>query len=71
MAPAEPADADHSVPEPGLEGASLQAELALHGTAVLERGVVPGALVLLGDGEILWSGPVSYTHLTLPTILLV
>lgn len=57
MAPAEPADADHSAPEPGPEGASLQAELALHGTAVLERGVVPGALVLLGDGEILWSGP--------------
>lgn len=33
------------------------AELALHGTAVLEQGLVPDALLLIAGGEILWAGP--------------
>ncbi|APX32276.1 N-acetylglucosamine-6-phosphate deacetylase [Brachybacterium sp. P6-10-X1] len=43
------ATSDHS-PAP------LPVDLALHGTAVLEQGVVPGALVLIAGGHVIWSG---------------
>ncbi|ASK64808.1 N-acetylglucosamine-6-phosphate deacetylase [Brachybacterium avium] len=33
------------------------AELALRGTAVLEQGLVPDALLLIDGGDILWAGP--------------
>lgn len=39
--------------------ASLIAELALRGTAVLEQGLVPDALLLLEGGDIIWSGPAA------------
>jgi N-acetylglucosamine-6-phosphate deacetylase len=35
----------------------LTVDLALRGTAVLEQGVVPGALVLISDERIRWAGP--------------
>jgi N-acetylglucosamine-6-phosphate deacetylase len=35
----------------------VRAVLAVRGTAVLEQGVLPGALLLLGGGRILWAGP--------------
>jgi N-acetylglucosamine-6-phosphate deacetylase len=38
-------------------GTALAADVAVRGTAVLEEGVLPGALVLLGGGRILWAGP--------------
>lgn len=37
----------------------LHADLAVHGTAVLPHGVVPGALVLVGGNRILFAGPAS------------
>lgn len=37
--------------------APVQADLAIHGTAVLEHGLVPGALVLIGGDRILYAGP--------------
>lgn len=40
--------------------ASLIAELALRGTAVLEQGLVPDALLLLEGGDIIWSGPAAH-----------
>lgn len=42
-----------------LSPAPLPVELALHGTAVLEQGVVPDALVLIAGGDILWAGPAA------------
>jgi len=35
----------------------VSAELALRGTAVLEQGLVPDALLLIAGGEILYAGP--------------
>ena len=40
--------------------ASNIAELALRGTAVLEQGLVPDALLLLEGGDIIWSGPAAH-----------
>lgn len=37
----------------------LTADLVLRGTAVLEQGLVPDALVLIGGGDILWAGPAA------------
>lgn len=37
----------------------LTADLALRGTAVLEQGLVPDALLLIGGEDILWAGPAS------------
>lgn len=53
MSPADPASSPTSSTHPDV----LRADLALHGTAVLERGLAPGAVVLLADGHVLWSGP--------------
>jgi N-acetylglucosamine-6-phosphate deacetylase len=39
--------------------APVAAELALRGTAVLEQGLVPDALLLSGGGDILWAGPAA------------
>lgn len=52
MSPADPASSPTSSTHPDV----LRADLALHGTAVLERGLVPGAVVLLAGGQVLWSG---------------
>lgn len=50
--------ADHTpVPASSERPEVLRADLTLHGTAVLERGLVPGAVVLLANGHVLWSGP--------------
>ncbi|PZP16577.1 MAG: N-acetylglucosamine-6-phosphate deacetylase [Brachybacterium faecium] len=53
MSPADPASSPTSSTHPDV----LRADLALRGTAVLERGLAPGAVVLLADGHVLWSGP--------------
>ena len=47
-----------ATPSPGSP--ALTAELALHGTAVLEQGLVPDALLLIGGGDILWAGPAAH-----------
>ncbi|MFC7376715.1 N-acetylglucosamine-6-phosphate deacetylase [Brachybacterium sp. GCM10030268] len=39
---------------------NVPVDLALSGTAVLERGVLPGALVLIAGGDIVWSGPAAH-----------
>jgi len=39
---------------------ALSAELALHGTAVLEQGLVPDALLLIAGEDILWAGPAAH-----------
>ena len=39
--------------------AALTAELVLRGTAVLEQGLVPDALLLVDGGDILWAGPAA------------
>ncbi|MDN5820211.1 MAG: amidohydrolase family protein [Brachybacterium sp.] len=39
---------------------AVAAELALHGTAVLEQGLVPDALLLIDGGDILWAGPAAH-----------
>ena len=41
---------------PDHSPAPLPVDLALHGAAVLEQGVVPGALVLVAGGHVIWSG---------------
>lgn len=38
---------------------ALTAELVLRGTAVLEQGLVPDALLLIDGGDILWAGPAA------------
>ncbi|WP_114855326.1 N-acetylglucosamine-6-phosphate deacetylase [Brachybacterium sp. YJGR34] len=43
-------------PAPG----STAAELAVRGSAVLENGLVPDALLLVAGGEILWAGPAAH-----------
>lgn len=56
------ASPDHSS-APGRSASSPTAvpvELAVHGTAVLEQGVVPDALILLAGGDIIWSGPAAH-----------
>ena len=45
---------------PSPDSPALTAELALHGTAVLEQGLVPDALLLIGGGDILWAGPAAH-----------
>lgn len=45
---------------PSPHSASVTADLALRGTAVLEQGLVPDALVLIGGGRILWAGPAAH-----------
>ena len=47
-----------ATPSPGSP--ALTAELALHGTAVLEQGLVPDALLLIDGGDILWAGPAAH-----------
>lgn len=42
---------------PSPQPPGLTAELAVHGTAVLEQGLVPDALLLIAGGDILWAGP--------------
>lgn len=37
----------------------LTCDLALHGTAVLPGGLMPGALVLISGQDIIWSGPAA------------
>ncbi|MDN5685508.1 MAG: amidohydrolase family protein [Brachybacterium sp.] len=44
---------------PDHSSAPLPVDLALHGTAVLEQGVVPGALVLIAGGHVVWAGPAA------------
>ncbi|HEX7352429.1 N-acetylglucosamine-6-phosphate deacetylase [Brachybacterium sp.] len=39
---------------------TLTVDLSLHGTAVLEQGLVPGALLLIADGDIVWAGPAAH-----------
>lgn len=57
MSPADPTShASVSSPAPSERPKTLEVGLALRGTAVLERGLVPGALVLVEDGHVLWSG---------------
>jgi N-acetylglucosamine-6-phosphate deacetylase len=46
-------------PVPSPHDPPLQADLALTGTAVLERGVLPDALVLIAGSRIEWAGPRS------------
>lgn len=58
MTPADPRPAAPAA-EGAVTTAPLRVDLALHGTAVLDRGLVPGALVLVADGEVLWSGPAA------------
>lgn len=41
---------------PASHSPAVAAELALRGTAVLARGLVPDALLLIADGDILWAG---------------
>lgn len=38
---------------------ALTPELVLRGTAVLEQGLVPDALLMIDGGEILWAGPAA------------
>ena len=45
---------------PSPDSPALTAELALHGTAVLEQGLVPDALLLIDGGDILWAGPAAH-----------
>ena len=45
---------------PSPDSPALTTELALHGTAVLEQGLVPDALLLIGGGDILWAGPAAH-----------
>ncbi|MGP5079091.1 N-acetylglucosamine-6-phosphate deacetylase [Brachybacterium alimentarium] len=40
--------------------APLAVDLALHGTTVLEQGVVPDGLVLISGADVVWSGPASH-----------
>ena len=47
-----------ATPSPGSP--ALTAELALHGTAVLEQGLVPDALLLIDGGDIVWAGPAAH-----------
>lgn len=44
---------------PAGRSAALTVEIALRGTAVLEQGLVPDALVLIDGGDVVWSGPAS------------
>lgn len=48
-----------TAPAPQLSPA-VDAELALRGTAVLEQGLVPDALVLISGGDVLWAGPAAH-----------
>ena len=45
---------------PSPDSPALTAELALHGTAVLEQGLVPDALLLIDGGDIVWAGPAAH-----------
>ncbi|MGP9539411.1 N-acetylglucosamine-6-phosphate deacetylase [Brachybacterium sp. AOP43-C2-M15] len=38
---------------------AVTADLALRGSAVLAQGLVPDALLLVADGDILWAGPAA------------
>ncbi|ATG54553.1 N-acetylglucosamine-6-phosphate deacetylase [Brachybacterium ginsengisoli] len=47
-----------TAPAPHSPGSDeVAAEIALRGTAVLEQGLVPDALLLIAGGDILWAGP--------------
>lgn len=43
-----------------MSGPAPTADLALHGTAVLEQGLVPDALLLISGEDILWAGPAAH-----------
>ncbi|MGP9844248.1 N-acetylglucosamine-6-phosphate deacetylase [Brachybacterium sp. 107] len=45
---------------PDHSPAAVSADLALRGTALLERGLVPDALVLVSGQDIIWSGPSAH-----------
>ncbi|WP_394214152.1 N-acetylglucosamine-6-phosphate deacetylase [Brachybacterium vulturis] len=45
---------------PSPHSSTVTAELVVRGSAVLEQGLVPEALVLIAGGDILWAGPAAH-----------